>query len=248
MKQRLILAVVALSIALLTFIGENAWAGEKIKIAVVTGGHDFAEKPFLSLFQGYDDIEFTHIVLKDDSEIFEDIGQWPYDVLVLYNLTQKISEKRQQNFLKLLDKGVGVVVLHHAIASYSDWPEYRKIIGVKYYLKETVEDGVKHPACTYQHGLDMPIHIEDKGHPITQGLADFKANDETYKGSSFEPDNHVLLTSDHPSNDKAVAWTRTCRKANVCFIQLGHGDAIFADGNYRKLVVQAIRWTTSGRK
>jgi hypothetical protein len=214
----------------------------QLKVAVVTGGHDFAEKPFLEMFAGQEGIAFTQVALKDESEIFEDISTWPYDVVVLYNMTQRISEKRQENFLKLLDKGVGLVVLHHAIAAFSEWPEFAKIIGAKYYLKDTVEHGVTRPASQYEHDVDYPVHIEDPNHPVTHGLKDFTVHDETYKGFTAAPDNHILLTSDHPKCQKAVGWARTYRDARVCYVQMGHGPSSFGDANYRQLVVQAVRW------
>ena len=107
-----------------------AEAGKVLKIVVVTGGHGFSEKPFFEMFGSMKGIEYTHVALKDESEIFEDISAWPYDVIVLYNMTQKMSEKRRANFLKLMDKGVGLVVLHHAIAAYGAWPVFKKISGV----------------------------------------------------------------------------------------------------------------------
>jgi len=232
-----------LVVAFVFLTSTGAWAETKLKVAVVTGGHGFSEKPFLALFEGHEGIEFTQIALKDDSELFEDISAWPYDVLVLYNMSQKISEKRQQNFLKLLERGVGVVALHHTIAAYSEWPEFRKIIGARYFLNDVSENGVTYPKSQYEHGVDYKIHIADTSHPITRGVNDFTVNDETYKGYLVDPDNHILLTTDNPKCQKEIGWTRTYSKARVCYIQMGHGDSIFSDANYHRLLSQAIRWT-----
>jgi len=213
-----------------------------IKVVVVTAGHDFERDAFFTLFEGYDDIEYVEKEQKDQSEIFEDISGWDYDVIVLYNMTDGISEKRKQNFLKLLDDGVGVVALHHSIASFQYWPEYKKIIGWKFYLKKTTEDGVLHEKSGYQHGVDIPIKVAKVGHPVTRGLSDFTINDEVYNGQSFEPDNVVLLTTDQPLSDKTLCSVRKYANANICCIQPGHGTGAFNDPNYRRLVVQAIRW------
>lgn len=220
----------------------HADAAKKIRVAVVTGGHGFEEAPFLAMFEGHEDIEYTHVRLQDQSEIFEDISEWPYDVMVLFNMTQKISDKRRANFLELLDKGIGVVALHHAIAAFWEWPEFRKIVGARYYLKETVENGVTHARSQYSHDEDIKIHVEDADHRVTAGLSDFEVNDETYKGYTLEPDNHILLTTDHPKSQKEIGWARTYRNARVCFFQMGHGPGIYSDDSYRRLVVQAIRW------
>jgi len=215
---------------------------DKITIAVVTGGHDFQKKPFLQIFSSYKDVNCTHIHLQDESEIFENIDNWPYDVIVLYNMTQRISPKRRANFIRLLHKGVGVLALHHSIAAFNNWPEYRKIIGAKYYLKDTIENGVLHKRCQYKHGVNIKLHVADDSHPITRGISDFTILDETYKGSDFEPDNHILVTTDEPSSDRYICWVRNYSKARVCYIQSGHGDSAYTNKNFRKLVHRAIRF------
>jgi type 1 glutamine amidotransferase len=219
--------------------------GEKLKVLVVTGGHAFERKPFFTLFNGYDDIEYVEAQLKDHSEIFEDISGWDYDVIVFFNMTQKISPKRQENFTKLVKNGTGVVALHHCMGSYQQWPEYIKIIGGVYNLKASEQGGVKRQASTYKHGVDFTVHIEDTKHPITRGLSDFQVHDETYKKCDFEKDNHLLLTTNHPDSDRELAWVRKYGKGKVCLIMVGHGPSVYANTTYRQLVARAIRWSAN---
>ena len=173
----------------------------KIKVVVVAAGHGFKKEPFFAMFDSFSDIEYTSVHLQDDSEIFEDVSNWDYDVMVLFNMTQEISSKRQKNFVKLLRQGVGVVALHHSIGAFQQWPEYRKIIGGKFYLNDLVEDGIERKASKYKHDLNFTIQVKDREHPITRGMDDFTIFDETYKNQVFEQDNHVLLTTDHPTSD-----------------------------------------------
>lgn len=224
---------------------EEAAAPAKIRVAVLTGGHGYDEEPFVKLFEGHDGIECTQVRLKDHSEIFEDVADFPYDVLVFYNMTQQISDKRRENFLKLMDQGVGVVALHHCIAAYTGWPEFRKIIGGIFLLEDTEENGVVVKKSGYQHGLDVEVKVADKQHPITEGMSDFTIHDETYNKQLFEPDNHVLLTTDNPASDKPLAWVREYRKARVFYMQMGHGPHAFVDANYRLLVSRGIRWVAA---
>jgi len=219
--------------------------GEKIKAVVVTGGHAFEHKPFISLFEGYDDIEYVEVQLKDHSEIFEDISGWDYNVIVFFNMTQKISPKRQENFTKLVKNGTGVVALHHSMGSFQEWPEYIKIIGGRYNLKASEVGGVKREASTYKHDADFTVHIEDTKHPITRGLTDFEVHDETYKKCSFEKDNHLLLTTNHPDSDTEIGWVRSYGRGKVCFIMVGHGPSVYANPTYRQLVARSIRWSAN---
>ena len=72
---------------------------------------------------------------------FDDIGQFKADVIVMYNLSSGMTEKQKQNFLKLLEQGVGLVVWHHALANCQDWPEFEKIAGAKFWLQPGERNG-----------------------------------------------------------------------------------------------------------
>lgn len=213
-----------------------------LNAAVVTGGHAYDQKAFPPLFEGHDGIDFTFEAQKDHSELFEDIENWPYDVIVFYSMTQEISEKRRKNFQVLLDRGVGIVALHHTFGAFPAWPEFADIIGVRYTFEEVTMDSVTHAPSTYRHDVDFTVQIEDDSHPITRGLEDFEIHDETYKGCLFKADNHALLTTKHAASDPVIGWTRSYRNARICTIQPGHGSGIFADATYRELVARAVRW------
>ena len=216
---------------------------KKLHAAVVTGGHGFNEKEFLKLFQGYDDITYQHLPQKTGGEVFENIADWPYDVIVLYNFNQQITPKQQENFLKLLDKGVGLVILHHANAAYNNWPLFWKVAGVEYHFKPWEHNGVKMAPSGFKGNVKFNIHVADRNHPVTRGLKDYDFVDETYSRTSIDPGVHVLLTTDEPSSDKKIGWVKTYRNSKVCYLQSGHDQRAYRNPNYRKLVVRAIRWT-----
>ena len=217
-----------------------------VKVAVITSGHAFNQKLFLEMFNSFEGIEYVHVALKDGSEIFEDIDNWPYDVIVLYNMTQKISPKRQRNFVKLLNNGVGLVALHHSMGAFQKWPEYRKIIGARYFLSDVVENGISYKTSAYKHDVDIPVIIENKHHPIVKDMKGFTIHDEIYRNCFVEPDNNILLTTDAPSSDKGICWTRQYGKSKVCYIQPGHGLGAYNNANYRTLVSNAIKWSAGG--
>jgi hypothetical protein len=215
---------------------------EKIRAVIITGGHDFQHQTFFEMFHAFQNIEYVEAAQHDHSEIFEDITNWDYDVIVLYNMTRKISPKRRQNFIALLERRVGLLTLHHAIAAFQDWPEYRRIIGAKYYLNESQQQTPEHDPSGYQHDVDFTVRLSDPQHPVTQGLSDFWVHDEVYNNCAFEPDNNVLLTTDHPASNQPLCWVRNYRGAKVCCIQPGHGPSLFENPNYRRLVAQAVTW------
>jgi type 1 glutamine amidotransferase len=215
----------------------------KLKVLVITGGHGFDTKAFPKVFADRDDIEPMFLDTKTGDDAFGDIGQWKYDVIVLYNYGQKIGDPARANFLALMDKGVGLVILHHAIAAYPSWPEFDQILGGRYHLKDEEFNGALRKRCTWKDDVDYKVRVEDPSHPIVAGLTDFAVKDETYKGYTLLPETKLLLTTDEKLNNNSLAWTKTYRQSRVCFIQLGHGPATFAQKEYRQLVAQAIRWT-----
>jgi type 1 glutamine amidotransferase len=215
---------------------------DPIKVVVVTGGHGFEREPFFKLFEGYRDIQYVEAAQKDHSEMFEDISNWDYDVIVLYNMSQNISPKREENFQSLLKAGVGLVALHHAEGAFNSSEVYRQIIGARYPLKDQTIDGKQFAKGTYDHDMDMNVKVVDRNHPITRGMSDFTIHDETYKGIWFAKDNHVLLTTDHPRSDPTICWTRPSETNRIVFLQLGHDSKAYANPNYRQLIVRSIRW------
>lgn len=232
-----------LAATFVSIFSAGALAAEKtINVVVVTGGHDFDTKAFPNLFADLPDVKVTYAPQKDDSELFEDLSDWTYDVIVFYNMGKKISEKRQANLLKLLDRGVGIVALHHCIAAYPNWDQWARIIGGKYFEKAGEMDGVQFKASTYLHDRDEPIRVEAE-HAVTKDVKDFVLHDETYKGQWFDPNNKVLLTTTDETSDKPVAWAKSFAKSRVFYMQLGHGPQAYSDTNYRLLVSNAIHWT-----
>ncbi len=149
-----------------------------------------------------------------------------------------MTDAQKARFQSLFDKGVGLIVLHHALLSYQSWPEYERIAGGKYLLDHELRDGVDLPASTYTKQMtDIDVKVVDKTHPITDGLDDFTVHDELYRGVPTGKDIHVLLTAE----DKPLAWTRQEKNSRVATIMIGHGPA-YKDANFQKLLSQAIRW------
>lgn len=222
---------------------QPAGGGKKINVVVLTGGHGFEKDPFLKVFEGFDDIAATHVAQKVGGEVFDDISGWSYDVILLYNYNQKLTEAQRQNLLKLLDKGVGFFVLHHAIAGYTvDWPLFSRIMGAKYFLGDVVENGVK-LRSGWKEGVSFKVHIEDANHPVTAWMSDFDIVDENYSRYRVDPNVHVLLTTDSPTSDKAIGWVKTYGKARVACTVLGHDSAAYKNKGFLQVVAQMIRWT-----
>ncbi len=215
-----------------------------IRVLVVTGGHGFERVPFEQMFKDNPDITFTMVEHPKAQALFKAEAAKAYDVVVLYDMWQKIDDTTKADFANLVSSGKGVVALHHCLGGYQDWPEYEKIIGGLYLLQPRTVDGALQPASIYKEDLDLKVKVADAAHPVTAGVsAEFAIRDETYGKFDLLPDSHPLLTCDHPTSDKVIGWWRTYGKARVVYLQGGHDHFAYTHPQYRKLVANAIRWS-----
>lgn len=214
----------------------------KVRALVVTGGHGFQREPFFAMFDSFADIEWREVQHPQANDMYAPEQRDSYDVIVLYDMVQGITEKQRAQLLETLKRGKPLVVLHHALASYQEWPEYARVIGGRYMLSEQEWDGKTWARSTFRHGVVLKVHIADPKHPITKGLDDFEIHDEVYGGYWVSPEVHELLTVDHPESAKVVGWTKTYGKARVAVLQGGHDRLAYEDENYRTLVQRAILW------
>jgi uncharacterized protein len=212
----------------------------KTKVLLITGGHGFEKESFLKVFKDNPDIELTHAEHgKSTATAYERDDISTHDVVVLYDMPKTITDAQKANFLSLIKRGAGLVVMHHALASYQQWPDYERIIGGKYL--ETAEKTT--PASGFEHDLEVPVVVVAKEHPITEGIKDFVIHDEIYWGFRVAADVTPLLTTTHAKSGKPLAWTRSEGRSRVVYLQLGHDHQAYENPNFRRLVAQSIRWT-----
>jgi uncharacterized protein len=214
---------------------------EKIKVLVVTGGHGFQPDSFFKLFDNNPQISYNVVDEKQGAEAWDREVLRHYDVVLLYDFQREMTAAQKARFLALFDQGVGLVVLHHALLSYQNWPEYERIAGGKYLLDRETVDGKITPPSTYQGNVDIDVKVVAKDHPVTAGLQDFTVHDEIYRGVRTTGDFKLLLTAE----DKPLAWARTEKNSRVVTIIIGHGPA-HDDANFQKLLAQSIRWVRRG--
>lgn len=243
MKRVLILIVLLFGLAAISQ-PTVAEGGDKLKVLVVTGGHGFDREAFFRMFSDNTAIHFTAAEhAKTSASVFDRDDLLSFDAVVLYDMPQHITDRQKANFKALFEKGVGLVVLHHALGSYQNWPEYEQIIGGRYQEPDSKRPGTVTDAVGWQHDVDFRIIIAATNHPVTAGLKDFEIHDEVYWGFRVGPDVTPLITTTHPKSGKPLGWAHTHGKSRVVYLQLGHGPEAFESPNYRRLVAQSIQWT-----
>ena len=229
-------SLAAIAFVLLSALALSPAAKAPLRVLVVTGGHDYPTS-FYTLFEGYDDITWHHAT--SNHEAFKSGLREKFDALVLYDMSTEISEEEKKNLVEFLESNKGLVVLHHAILDYPQWEWWwRDVVGGKYLTKPA--GGM--PASTYLH--DQEILVEPAApHPILSSIERLRIQDETYKGMWISPKVTVLLKTNNPTSDSAVAWVSPYEKSRVVYVQLGHGESAHRHPGYRRLVHNAILWS-----
>ena len=210
-------------------------------VLFITGGHDYDKETFAELLAKlpitYDHVEHpnAHVMLKSDK-----ISK--YDVVLLYDMPKEISEEERADFIAMLEKGKGLVVLHHAFCSYDIWPEYVKIAGGRYHHYQWEKDGVMQKPSTYMHDVKFDIKVEDPKHPITKGISDFSIIDEAYGNTELLSTVHPLLSTNTPLNGPLVCWANNYGKSRVVTLTLGHDIQSWENPSFIEILSRSILW------
>ncbi|HEY5511420.1 MAG TPA: ThuA domain-containing protein [Prolixibacteraceae bacterium] len=237
-----------LLLILFLYLPGSSSAKSPIKILVVTGGHSYDKPSFNEMLASLGDNITSQIVeFPAAFDQFLPENRNNYDVLVFYHMWQKITPEQEKVFSACIKEGKPLVVLHHSICAFDEWPEYWNIVGGKYFHKLTSFKGKEYQACSYIHDLHFMVNVVKKKHPVTKGVKDFEIFDETYKGYYIEEGVQPLLTTAEASSNNMIGWAKKYGKARVVTLQSGHATPTFQNENFRRLLKQAIEWTYAGK-
>ena len=238
-----------LLVALSVSVEASGPVKEPIRILVITGGHDYPKEQFNQMLAALgDNITYRTAELPAAYDMFLPQNRSKYDVLVFYHMWQEITDEQARNFSECIRDGKPLVVLHHSICAYDNWPEYFNIIGGKYFHKPTIINGKEYQACSYIHDVHFKVKIVDKSNPVTKGVKDFDIFDETYKGFYVEEGVTPLLKTDDPSSNPVIGWSKKYGKSRIVTLQSGHDVPTFINPDFRKLLRQSIEWVYNSGK
>jgi len=215
---------------------------KEVNVLLIVGGHGFEKEPFYGMMDKLPGITYDVAEHPDAYAYLKPEQIDRYDVVLLYDMPKEIPEEAQKDFIGMLEKGKGLVALHHAFCSYDFWPEYTNIIGGRYHHFPWDKNGEVQPPSRYKHDLPMDIKVIDKKHPVTKGVQDFRIIDEAYGGTEILETVHPLLGTDEPLNGPLVCWTNNYGNAKVVTFTLGHDKQAWENPAFSQVLSQAILW------
>src|SRR5512137_1893627 len=172
-----------------------------------------------------------------------------YDVLVS-NWTPYPETRRswppetEAAFLDFVRKGGGFVVFHASACTFQGWPEFQQLIALTWKANHTAH-GTYHT---------FKVSVEDRAHPIAQGLTDFYTTDELYHQmvQIAEQPLHVVFKA-FSAREQAgtgkyepmLVCTEVGRGRGVNLV-LGHDVAAMGTG-FATLLLRSAEWAATSR-
>ena len=221
--------------------------GDKVNVLVITGEHDYDEEGFDLLLEtlpiSYDLVRHPEAFAMLAADHIKN-----YQTVLLYDMPNEITDHAQKDFLAMLDKGVGLVVLHHAVCSYRHWPEYKQIVGGRYAHAAWMKDSIPQPASTYTYNVEVNVRVGEFEHPVTKGVESFQVVDEVYANLEILPTVHPLLFTDEPRSSPLLCWVNQYKNSRVVALTLGHDKQAWQHPSFIQILSQAIQWTAGTEK
>jgi type 1 glutamine amidotransferase len=257
MKLRSVLLTLAAAVTF-PLLAQPSASPRKIQVLIVTGRDDHDWRGATALMRQY--LDAAGIFEVRTAEEFRDAGPdslGPYDVAVLvYNdkaSTDQLAERPRKALVEWVQSGKGLVLYHHTLAGFKDWPEFARLSGGNYYR------GAQHSPLH-----DFTVEFTDRDHPITRGLRKSfsQINDELYSNMQMQPAGtyHVLAQAwdDNalyngrsrvplvgPGKNEPMMWTVPAGAGRVFATTIGHGAKQAQSDGFRATFTRGVEWAAT---
>lgn len=253
-----------------------------INCLVAVRGHPFDRNAFAAMFDSMEGVSATMVDQPAAARLMNPAAMAGFDVLVLYDMPGldfdsgpgapayiDPPDELRRGFRQVLESGIGVVALHHALAGWPTWSEYHEWLGGQFLYHPGPIRGHDWPDSGYCHDVTHEIAVIAE-HPVTAGVpASFALTDEVYlcpvhadlvtpllrSSATFDRDHFWSADLavrgemfsregwNHPAGSNLVGWARQVHSSRLVYLQPGDGASAYQNTHYRRLVENAIRWT-----
>jgi len=140
-----------------------------------------------------------------------------------------MTDEQQKAIYDFVNNGGGFLALHNSHGLYPPDGPYYEVFGGDY---------GGHPPPE-----EFMIRIEDKDHPITAGVEDFRTFDEQHMSKYYGKREQLLLRNISDANKSAPAgWWREMGKGRFCYLAPGHTPEALGHPMMVRLIRNAVRW------
>ncbi|HUB32274.1 MAG TPA: ThuA domain-containing protein [Bryobacteraceae bacterium] len=155
-------------------------------------------------------------------------------------------ESDQHPFVKYLESGKGVLLLHHAVNTNEQWEWFTHEVSGCITLLDPNSPGKKTESRLKQFPKQTLTPVGD--HPILKGVRPFVLPwDEVYPNMILSSRITPLIETDDPDCvNRVVGWIGPYTKSRVVCFEPGHTDLATADPRFLHIVHNMILW--AGKK
>ena len=132
-----------------------------------------------------------------------------------------------------VDRGIGVLAVHNAIASLRDYPHWRRLTG-----GDWVTGVSGHPPLG-----PARIRVHPSG-PLAGMAVGFDVNDERYVDLVVDDDITVLADHEHEDTVHPLIWTREQGRCRIAYDALGHDGRSYDSPVHREIIRRLVLWAT----
>ncbi|MBN2441286.1 MAG: ThuA domain-containing protein [Spirochaetales bacterium] len=186
--------------------------------------HDFLMKA------GY---EITH---TQDPEMYHWYNIRDFDVILDITIHSYLSDECEKGLLDSIIghpwgntcEPKGFIGIHGAACTYLNSSNYLNMIGGSLLTHPEIQE--------YQ------FRVENKNHPIMQGVEDFRLKTELFllkEHSSYE----TLLTCEYLGFKRPVVWCKPYGQGRVFYCALGHTVDDLENEQVQKIIINAVKWS-----
>ncbi|WP_225008153.1 MULTISPECIES: ThuA domain-containing protein [Novosphingobium] len=255
-----------------------------LRVLAAVRGHPFDRNALAALFDGMEGISVTFVDQPAAALLMRPGLGASFDALLLYdmpgidfapgNMGAKVGpdDALREGLTALLDEGIGVVALHHALAGWPGWPGYSELLGGRFLYRPDELRGQPTLDSGYRHAVDYTAHVLAGDHPVMAGVpATFAMKDELYLGEVFGDSVTPLLRSDyafvrdnfhsateamegrmfsnegwnHAPGSDLIGWVKPARNSPLVYLQPGDDEVTYQNAHYRRMVENALRWVVT---
>jgi putative heme-binding domain-containing protein len=213
---------------------------KKLKVAMISGSFEYKSDESLAAFKKFleanYEIECTLISAKSDKD--KDLAGLEAldscDVAIFFTRRLQLEGDSLEKVKKFAASNKPLVGIRTASHGFQNWLQMDKdVLGGDY--QGHFGQGIE---------CDIALAAKNKEHPVLKGLTAFKTSGGLYKNPNVASDVSVLLSGTIPNQPvQPVAWVREKDGRRLFYTSLGTPDD-FKDENFRRLVVNALAWTT----
>jgi hypothetical protein len=248
LTPRIIIVSLALVAALVFALpGTAAETPGKIKVLLVTGDDVMPPHDWRQVSQALRETLVSsgkfEVRVCEDSGVLDSaatLGRYDLVLLHMYNAkTPTLSAGAKENLANFVKDGKGLVISHLSSASFKEWDEFPKLCG-RYWVMGKSGHG---PRAVFK------ARITKVDSPITQGLADFEADDELYAKLEGDAPITVLVEADSDWSKKTepLVFTVEYGKGRVFHETFGHDAKALSNPTVQKLIQRGCEWAATAK-